>query len=63
MEVSGQLHAPDALLPGKEPPITTGQEAGCAPEPVWTWWRGNMKTEYIFKLKQLVLSMRREESV
>jgi hypothetical protein len=25
-----------ALLPGKEPPVPTVQEAGWAPEPVWT---------------------------
>jgi len=24
MEVNGQLHDPVALLPGKEPPVTTG---------------------------------------
>jgi hypothetical protein len=24
------------LPPGKEPPVPTGQEAGWAPEPVWT---------------------------
>jgi hypothetical protein len=36
MGVSGQRHAPDALLPpGKGPPVPTGQEAGWAPEPVW----------------------------
>jgi hypothetical protein len=35
--VSGQRHAPAALLPpGKGPPVPTGQEAGWAPEPVWT---------------------------
>jgi hypothetical protein len=28
MEVSGQLHAPTALLTGKEPMAPTGQEAG-----------------------------------
>jgi hypothetical protein len=33
MEVSGQLHAPAALLP-----VPIGQEAGCSPEPVWTLW-------------------------
>jgi hypothetical protein len=37
MEVNGQLHAPSALLPGKEPLVSIGQEAGWAPEPVWTW--------------------------
>jgi hypothetical protein len=39
LEVCGQLHAPAALPPGKEPPVPIGQEAGCAPEPVWTLWR------------------------
>jgi hypothetical protein len=33
MEVSGQLHAPAALPPGKEAMVPTGQEAGWAPEP------------------------------
>jgi hypothetical protein len=32
MGVSGQRHAPAALLP----PVPTVQEAGWAPEPVWT---------------------------
>jgi hypothetical protein len=33
--VSGQLHAPAALLRGKEPPVPI-----CwAPQPVWTTWR------------------------
>jgi hypothetical protein len=36
MEVSGQLHAPAALPPGKEPLVSIGQEAGWAPEPFWT---------------------------
>jgi hypothetical protein len=27
-----------ALPPGKEPPVPSGQEAGWAPEPVWTQW-------------------------
>jgi hypothetical protein len=31
--MSGLLHVPAALLPEKE------QEAGWAPEPVWTMWR------------------------
>jgi hypothetical protein len=35
--VSGQHHAPAALYPrGKSPPVPTVQEAGWAPEPVWT---------------------------
>jgi len=37
MGVSGQRHAPAALLPpGKGPPVPVVQEAGWAPEPVWT---------------------------
>jgi len=34
MEMSGQLHAPAALLP-----VPTELEVGWAPEPVWTRWR------------------------
>jgi hypothetical protein len=33
MEVSGQLHAPAALSPGKEPQVPIGEEAGWSPEP------------------------------
>jgi hypothetical protein len=37
MGVSGQRHAPAALLPpGKGPPVPIVQEAGWAPELVWT---------------------------
>jgi hypothetical protein len=36
MEVSGQLHTPAALPPGKEPLVPTEQEAEWAPEMVWT---------------------------
>jgi hypothetical protein len=37
MGVSGQRHAPAALLPpGKGPPVPIGRETGWAPEPVWT---------------------------
>jgi hypothetical protein len=32
MEVSGQLHAPTALSPGKEPPVPIGKEAGWTSE-------------------------------
>jgi hypothetical protein len=39
VEGSGQLHAPVALLPGKELLIPTEEEAGWAPKPVWTTWR------------------------
>jgi hypothetical protein len=38
MEVSGQLHAPAALPPGKKPLVPIGYEAGWAPEPFRTWW-------------------------
>jgi hypothetical protein len=31
MEVSGQLHNPVALPPGKELAVPIGSEAGCAP--------------------------------
>jgi hypothetical protein len=34
MEVSGQLHAPAALPPGKKPLVSIGWEAGWAPEPL-----------------------------
>jgi hypothetical protein len=37
--VSGQLHVPAALPPGKEPPIPIRYEVGCTPESVWTSWR------------------------
>jgi hypothetical protein len=36
--VSGQLHAPGVLPPGKEPLVPTGYEAGWAPQPFWTQW-------------------------
>jgi hypothetical protein len=37
MGVSGQRHAPAALLPlGKGTPLPIVQETGLAPEPVWT---------------------------
>ena len=39
MRVSDQLHTPPVLHPGKDPPITTEQEAVWAPELVWTSWR------------------------
>jgi hypothetical protein len=38
-EVSGQLHAPAALPPEKEPPVPIRYEVGWVPEPVWTMWR------------------------
>jgi len=39
MEVSGQHHAPDALLPGKMSPLPTLQVNGWAQELIWTYWR------------------------
>jgi hypothetical protein len=37
MDVSGQRHAPAALQPRvKDPPVPILQEAGWAPEAVWT---------------------------
>jgi hypothetical protein len=36
LEASGQLHAPAALLPGKEPPIPIGYEVDWTSETVWT---------------------------
>jgi hypothetical protein len=39
LEVSGQLHAPIALSPAKEPPVPIGYKVVWTPEPVWTTWR------------------------
>jgi hypothetical protein len=39
MEVSGQLHAPATLPPGKEPVVPIEEETGWAPEMFWTRWR------------------------
>jgi len=39
MEMSGQPQAPATLLPGREPLVPTGEEAGWNPEPVWKLWR------------------------
>jgi hypothetical protein len=36
MEVSDQIHVPDALTPRKEIPEPTEQEAGWVPESGWT---------------------------
>jgi hypothetical protein len=43
MVVSGQLHASAALQPGKDLSVSIGYEVGCAPETVWTRWRGEKK--------------------
>jgi hypothetical protein len=39
MEMSGQLHAPAASPPKKDPQINIGQEAEWAPQSVLTLWR------------------------
>jgi hypothetical protein len=39
MEVNNKVQPPADVTPEKEPPIPIGQEAGWAPEPVWTLWR------------------------
>jgi len=39
MEVFGQLDAPGALPPDKDPPLLVGQEAMWSPESVWTRWQ------------------------
>jgi len=39
MGVSGQLHAPAALLSGKELLLAIGKEAGWGPKLFWTRWR------------------------
>jgi hypothetical protein len=39
MKVSGQIHAPTALLPEKQPHVPIVQEARREPEPVLTLWR------------------------
>jgi hypothetical protein len=47
-----ERHAPAALLPpGKGPPVPIGQEAGWAPEPVWTQ-----------RLQEKILCPRRESN-
>jgi hypothetical protein len=43
MGVSGELHTPPAL-----PRADTGQEAGWAPQPIWTrWWKE--KHPYLYR--------------
>jgi hypothetical protein len=39
MEVSGQLHAPAAFLPGKKPPVLIEYEGEWTQLSVWTFWR------------------------
>jgi hypothetical protein len=38
MWVTGQLHPPATLPPGKELPVPIGQEVRWSPDPVWTLW-------------------------
>jgi hypothetical protein len=45
--VSGQIHALAALSPGKQPLVPIVQEAGWAPEPVWTTWRSENSWPYL----------------
>jgi hypothetical protein len=49
LEVRGQLHGPSALSPRKELSVPIDWNAGWAPEPVWTTWRG----EIIFPLLRI----------
>jgi hypothetical protein len=44
--MNGQLHAPAALPPGKEPPVPIWYEVGWAPEPGWTLWRREESCPY-----------------
>jgi hypothetical protein len=46
VKVSGQLHAPAALPPRKEPPVPIGEEVGWTSEPVWMIWRRENSWNY-----------------
>jgi hypothetical protein len=35
--LAGDEYDPATLLSGKEPPVPTGQETGCAPLLIWSW--------------------------
>jgi hypothetical protein len=52
MEVSEEFHNPVALLPGREPLVLTGYEAGWIPDSVWTPSRNQkmVKLLYLFRL-------------
>jgi hypothetical protein len=57
MKVSGQIHAPAALSPGKEPPVPVGYEAGWAQDLVWTLWsreKSLAKSIISFLVKQII---------
>jgi hypothetical protein len=59
MEMSGQSQAPVALLLEYEPPVSTEQEAGRAPEPVWKYWRRE-KSVTFERLKQMKRKIKTE---
>jgi hypothetical protein len=40
MVVSGHLHNPTVLPPGKQTPVYIGYEVGWASKPIWMLWRG-----------------------
>jgi hypothetical protein len=46
LEVNGQLHAPAALPPRKEPLVSIEYEVECTPVPVWTTWRREKSLPY-----------------
>jgi len=54
MELSGQPRAPDTLPLGKDLLVSVVQEAGWAPEPVWTilkrYNKGQKKTTKLLSL-------------
>jgi len=58
VEVSSQLYATAAFLPGKEPPVHIGYGAGWTPEPVWTKRRRGEKIPGCFpESRRITLSI------
>jgi hypothetical protein len=58
IRVSGQHHAPAALYPrGKDPKVPIGQEAGWAPEPVWTQRLEEISSAFVGDRTPLVQSV------
>jgi hypothetical protein len=52
--VSGELHAPATLSPGKESTVSTEEKTGWAPEPLWSlWWKDLL---FLSGLEQFLLS-------